>query len=148
MILPIIALLLLGTPTTAQNTVAGSGIAVLVPQKEKTIQLDINNDKGLKAKFPDAVKFYALQVEVIVGDGSRALTSEKQGSYEVKDIALNCRDHNELESYAVKNISLSNFSELSFNNVVIEVIQLVYVNKEGKIITPISSHFYTTRVKV
>jgi hypothetical protein len=148
MILPIIALLLLGTPTTPQNIVAGSEIAVLAPQKEKTIPLDINNDKGLKAKFPDAIKFYPIQVQVTVGDGSRALTSEKQGSYEVKDIALNCRNHNELESYAVKNISLSNFSELSFNNVVIEVTQLVYVNKEGKIITPINSHFYTTRVKV
>ena len=148
MMLPIIALLLLGTPTTPQNIVAGSEIAVLAPQKEKTIPLDINNDKGLKAKFPDAIKFYPIQVQVTVGDGSRALTSEKQGTYEVKDIALNCSDRNELESYTVKNISLTNFSELSFSNVVIEVTQLVYVNKEGKIITPISSHFYTTRVKV
>jgi hypothetical protein len=86
MILPIIALLLFGTPTTAQNTVAGSEITVVAPQKEKTIPLDINNDKGLKAKFPDAVKFYALQVEVIVGEGKRVLNSEKQGSESVNEL--------------------------------------------------------------
>jgi hypothetical protein len=148
MILPIIALLLLGVPATPLKTVGNNKTAAIVPQKEKTIPLDLNNDKGLKAKFPDAVKFYALQVEVTVGDGNRALTSEKQGNYEVKDIALNCRNHTELDSYAIKNISLANFTELNFNNVVIEVTQLVYVNNEGKIITPIKSHFYTTRVKV
>jgi hypothetical protein len=54
MILPIIALLLLGLPATPPNTIGNNKTAAIVPQKEKTIPLDLNNDKGLKAKFPDA----------------------------------------------------------------------------------------------
>lgn len=146
MILPIIALLLFGTPTTAQNTVVSNEIAVAAPQKEKTIPLDINNDKGLKAKFPDAVKFYALQVEVIVGEGKRVLNSEKQGSESVSELLSLCTKPEQIEEYAVKEVSLANFEALTYNRVIIDVTELAYLNNKGELVKPSKRYFYTTSV--
>ena len=148
MILPIIALLLFGAPTTAQNKVTGSEITSVAPQKEKTIPIDINNDKGLKAKFPDAVKFYALQVEVTVGEGVRALSSEKQGTESVDDLLTQCAKPEQIEEYAVKEVSLAHFYALTYSRVIIEVTELAYLNNKGELVRPSKRYFYTTSVKV
>ncbi len=148
MILPIIALLLFGAPSAAQNTVPGSEISVVAPQKEKTIPIDINNDKGLKAKFPDAVKFYALQVEVTVGEGVRALSSEKQGTESVNDLLTLCAKPEQIEEYAVKEVSLAHFYALTYSRVIIEVTELAYLNNKGELVRPSKRYFYTTSVKV
>lgn len=146
MILPVIALLLFGAPTEQQSAINSSKTEVIIPLKEKTIPLDLDSDKGLKAKFPDAVKFYAMQVEVTVGEGKRVLNSEKQGSESVSELLTLCTKPEQIEEYAVKQISLAHFDALTYNRVVIEVTELAYLNNEGKLITPAKRHFYTTAV--
>lgn len=148
MILTIIALLLFGAPSTAQNTVVGNETTAVAPQREKTIPLDLNNDKGLKAKFPDAVKFYALQVEVTVGEGIRALSSEKQGTESVDELLTQCAKPEQIEEYAVKEVSLAHFYALTYSRVIIEVTELAYLNNKGELVKPSKRYFYTTSVKV
>ena len=148
MILPLIVLILFSAPSTAQNTVPINKIAVVAPQKEKTIPLDINNDKGLKVKFPDAVKFYALQVEVTVGEGFRALSSEKQGTESIDDLLTQCAKPEQIEEYAVKEVSLAHFYALTYSRVIIEVTELAYLNNKGELVKPSKRYFYTTSVKV
>lgn len=148
MILPIIALLLFAAPSPPQNTVVGNETAVVVLQKEMTIPLDINNDKGLKAKFPDAVKFYALQVEVTVGEGFRALSSEIQGTESVDDLLTQCAKPEQIEEYAVREVSLAHFYAITYSRVIIEVTELAYLNNKGELVKPSKRYFYTTSVKV
>ena len=148
MILPIIALLLLGAPTAQRSTINSSNTEVIIPLKEKTIPLDLDSDKGLKIKFPDAIKFYALQVEVTVGEGKRVLNSEKQGSELVSELLTLCTKPEHIEEYAVKQISLAHFDALTYNRVIIEVTELAYLNNKGELVRPSKRYFYTTSVKV
>jgi len=144
MVAQIIALLLFTSPIVQ----TGQKPALVVAQPTKSITLDLNSDKGLKNKFPDAVKFFALQVEVTIGEGARALTSETVGTSSVTDLISQCKTPAQLEEYAIKEVSLDHFYALTYSRVIIEVKELAYMNAKGELIAPAKQYFYTQVAKV
>jgi len=144
MVAQIIALLLFTSPIVQ----TGQKPALVVAQPTKSITLDLNSDKGLKKKFPDAVKFFALKAEVTVGEGARALTSETVGTNASSDLLSLCKTPTQIEEYAIKEVNLCHFEALAYSRVIIEVTELAYLNTKGELVTPTKQYFFTQVAKV